>query len=193
MKTDNKTPIIIISGSMGSGKGTVQYALAKELNLNWISTVATRAPRPDDDVLNHYQFVTNEVFDRYLSRGDFFESVDLGLHRYGTLKRDIDHALSQQKPSVIELDVRGGIAFDQHYANVLLIFIQSSAKEREARIKTREMDPKIVKQRMIEANKEEAVAKRRYDYTITNVADHVDDTIESVKDLIIAHYPDTCR
>lgn len=189
MKVHNEAPLIVISGAVGSGKGTILYALTNELELNWIPTATTRPPRSDDGDLSRRHFLTDEIFDRHLARGDFFESVHRASARYGTLKRDLDHAVAQNKPMVIEVGVEGGIALMDHYVNTLTIFICSDDKEREARIRKRHMDPRVAKDRLAEAKKEEAIARRRYDYIVMNMNEHPEDAVESVKELILKHYP----
>ena len=64
-------PLIIISGSIGSGKGTIVHALANELGLTWIPTHTTRTVRNDDHVLSRRIFETEATFMRHIAPDEF--------------------------------------------------------------------------------------------------------------------------
>lgn len=183
-------PIIVISGAIGSGKGTVVHALAKELDVAWIPTHTTRPVRPDDHLLSNRIFDTEATFMRHLARGEFFESVQKAGYRYGLLKHDIEKVLNSGKPGIIEVDVEGGMRLAKHYKDVLLIFILAHEDHRRNRIPHRSTDNKVVEARMREGREEEKVAREHYDYLIENPEDSPHEIIEVIKEKIREHYPE---
>lgn len=182
-------PIIVISGAIGSGKGTLLHALVHEMNLNWVPTHTTRVMRRDDPSLSRRIFDTEATFLRHLARGELIESVEKGGNRYGLLRADLDHELKANHPSVIELTVEGGRAVAKEYPNTLLIFLFTNEKLRYERIRHRTQNKDEVDLRMKEAYEEEKIARKEYDYLIENVEHHPEQAIETVKKIILERFP----
>jgi guanylate kinase len=184
MSTDNHPPIIIISGAIGSGKGTILHALVRELPLTWAPTHTTRPVRRDDTALSHRIFDTDTNFVRSMSRGEFIESVEIAGHRYGVLRSDLEKELRLNHPVVLEVSVDGGLEIKRHYPNTLLLFLLSPQKERSSRIVDRKQDSQEIAKRMKDATQEEKIAKAHYDYLIENIEGHPEEAIEAIKDII---------
>ncbi len=183
-------PVIIISGGMGSGKGTVVHALEKELGLTWIKTHTTRPMRHDDAVISHRVFDTEVNFLRHLDRGEVLVPTKLAGHYYGLFKEDLDHELRQNKPIILEITVDGGVELAKLYPHSILIFITADPKDVLKRIAHRHMEKTEIKERLALTQKEEKLAKKHYDYLIENVQGAPGATIESIKELIVEKFPE---
>lgn len=183
-------PLVIISGAIGSGKGTIVHALAHELDLAWIPTHTTRAMRNDDNALSKRVFDTEATFMRHVARNEFIEMVKIADHYYGLLRPDLEQAFAHKRPAIVELNVDGAIKVSKLYPNSILIFIQADQKSRTERISHRNMDKDEIKKRMSDSAKEEAIAHKEYDFLIENREDHPEVAIDAVKEIIIKHFPE---
>ena len=186
----NKTPIVVISGAIGSGKGTVIHALTHELSFVWVPTHTTRIMRRDDPALSRRIFDTESTFLRYQSRGEFIETVEKGGHRYGLLRADIDKEVKSGRPIIIELTVEGGLAVAREFSHVFLIFLFTNENIRRERIAHRSQNKHEVELRMQEAKQEERIAKRKYHYLIENIEHHPEEAIDTVKNIVLKRFPE---
>ncbi len=182
-------PIVVISGPIGSGKGTIIHALVHELDLHWVPTHTTRAMRRDDDALSHRVFDTETNFARHLARGEFIESVEKGGHHYGLLRADLEKELHMNHPVIIDIDVAGGMKVAQEFPETFLIFIMTDEKVRRSRVLHRGMDSQELERRMKEAAHEEKLAHQNYHYLVENIEDHPEEAIDTIKRLIIERFP----
>jgi guanylate kinase len=180
--------VIIISGAIGSGKGTVVHALVHELGFTWVPTHTTRPMRRDDPALSQRVFDTETTFLRHLARGEFIESVEKGGNRYGLLRHDLERELRAGKPVIIEMGAEGGIKVNQSYPNVMLIFLLTDEKVRRQRITARSMNNAEAEKRMKEAVAEEKLAREHYDYLIENIEGHPEEAIEAVKNIVLEQF-----
>lgn len=93
---------------MGSGKGTLVRRLRETFpELEVTVSCTTRAPRPGEVDGREYHFLTPEQFTAYVEAGNFLEWATFGLHRYGTLKREIIPRLEAGKVVIAEIEVQG--------------------------------------------------------------------------------------
>lgn len=183
-------PIIVISGSIGSGKGTVIHALVNELPLTWVPTHTTRTMRKDDSLLSNRIFDTEATFERYIERDAFIEHTEVANNSFGLLKDDLEQIVKARHGAILELSVSGGVALNKIYPQALLIFITAPEASRRERIAHRHMDPSEQKQRMAESDDEEKQAHEHYDYIVEN-PDHLPHlAIHDVRDLILDHFPE---
>lgn len=183
-------PIIIISGAMGSGKGTIIHALVHELRLTWVPTHTTRPMRADDSVISHRVFDTEVNFLRHLDRGEILVPAKVAGNYYGLLKSDLDNELRHHRPLIIELTPDGGAELARHYPNCLLFFVHTSKESMLARTEHRQMDDDERQQRLRDTAGELALAKKHFDYLIENVEGHPEEAIETIKDLICERFPE---
>ncbi len=176
--------VVVVSGPVGSGKGTIVHALAHELGLTWVPTHTTRPRRPDDSVLSRRIFSTEANFERHRARREFLEWIKLAGHYYGLLQSDLDGALNRSRPVIVELTVEGGLKVAKRYPNSLLLYLTSDERERRQRIAQRHMSDGEVARRMKTARRDERIARQSYDYVIENVQDYPDAAICAVKSII---------
>lgn len=182
-------PLIIISGSIGSGKGTIVHALVHELDLAWIPTHTTRPMRNDDNVLSRRIFDTETNFMRHVARHEFVNMEQIAGHYYGLLREDLEKVFHQGRPAIVEMSVNGGIQLTKHYPHSILLFIQADEASRRERIKKRHMERSELETRMKASHKEEVEAKKAYDFLVENREDHPEAAIDAAKELVLQAFP----
>jgi guanylate kinase len=182
-------PIIVISGAVGSGKGTLIHALVNELPLTWVPTHTTRTVRRDDTLLSRRIFDTDATFQRLIDRHAFLEYTQIGDHSYGLVKDDLDMVIKAGKAAIMELSVDGGVAVQKTYPNALLIFLNAQESSRRERISHRHMPAEEMRLRLAESAAETKKAHDTYDYLVDNPEGSPHEAIEAVKELILEHFP----
>ncbi len=187
---EEHAPIIVISGAMGSGKGTVIHALACELDLTWVPTHTTRTMRHDDAVISHRVFDTEVNFLRALDRGEMLIPAKVAGHYYGLLKSDLDKELRHHRPVIIEVTVDGGVELAKDYPHTLLVFLYGNKETVLQRIAHRHMAKEEQSARLKDMDTEQALAKKHYDFLIENVDGRPDIAIQAVKDIILDKFPE---
>jgi len=99
------TPVLVITGPSGVGKGTLIQRLLDEAPRAELSVSATtRAPRDGEVNGRDYHFLAASEFEQRVRRGEFVEHAEYAGNRYGTLRSEL------QRPAqliVLEIDLQG--------------------------------------------------------------------------------------
>ena len=103
---------------------------------------------------------------------------------YGTLRREVDRALNDQKCMVFDVDVNGGLSIKKLYkTKAVLLFIEPpNLRVLEERLRNRKTeDEKTFQKRMARAASELEIGKQ-FDYRIVNdsLARAIDDVDEII-------------
>ena len=100
--------LLVISGSSGTGKGTVCNSLRKRRpDLEYSISATTRSPRAGETDGVEYFFLTREEFKRKIDAGDFLEYADNYGNFYGTPRDKVLEQLNRGKTILLEIDVQG--------------------------------------------------------------------------------------
>lgn len=99
------TPVLVITGPSGVGKGTLIHRLLDEFAGAELSVSATTRPPRDGEVNGRdYHFLAAPEFEQRVRRGEFVEHAEYAGNRYGTLRSEL------QRPArliVLEIDIQG--------------------------------------------------------------------------------------
>jgi guanylate kinase len=99
------TPVLVITGPSGVGKGTLIRRLLGEFPGAELSVSATtREPRDGEVNGRDYHFLSGAEFEQRVQRGEFVEHAEYAGNRYGTLRSEL------QRPArliVLEIDLQG--------------------------------------------------------------------------------------
>jgi guanylate kinase len=183
---NHKGKLFIISGPSGVGKDTVIKGIIKIYpNFALIKSYTTRPKRLSNEVGNRI-FVSVEKFKEMIKNNEFIEWAKVHNWYYGRSKEDVINALSNGKNIIIDVDVQGAITYKKYIPNLKSIFIKYENVSNFTRrlISNR---PEItqeelsVRKRSLES---EMKYEKQYDYSIINLENQQQKTIETVAKII---------
>src|SRR5574344_1451364 len=101
--------LIIISGPSGVGKGTIRRLVMKDKSLNLVYSVSmtTRQRRNKEIEGRDYFFVSDDVFDKNIEKGNLLEWAEFVGNRYGTPKDRVEELRNEGKNVILEIEVNG--------------------------------------------------------------------------------------
>jgi guanylate kinase len=135
-----KTPVLVITGTSGAGKGTlVQELLRRVPDVALAVSATTRERRPGELDGIHYWFISEEDFDRRLADDDFLEYYAFPWgQRSGTLWSELDRIRDAGKAPLLELEPNGALAVKGRVPDAILVFIRApDFAELERRLRER--------------------------------------------------------
>ena len=176
----SKGKLFVISGASGVGKSTVlQRVMEARRDLAFSVSATTREPRKGEVDGVHYYFITRQMFEDMIARGEFLEYDEHYEVLYGTPARQI---LEKQEHGHVILDVEPNGAFNVRKLrpDATLIFIMPPDRdELERRLRSRgDTSEDQIGIRMARANWEMDQSEK-YDYIVVN------DQVEACADKIL--------
>ncbi len=137
--TADGTPVFVITGPSGAGKGTLIKALIARLpELEVAVSATTRLQRRGEVDGREYWFLTDAEFVRRVQRGDFLEHVTyVSGKRYGTLRSEVDRIAAGGHVPVLELETEGALTVKEQVPRAVTIFITAPIPELERRLRER--------------------------------------------------------
>jgi guanylate kinase len=161
------TPILVITGPSGVGKGTLIKELLERLpDLQLAVSATTREPREGEMNGRDYHFLSPEDFHRRVAAGEFVEHADYAGNRYGTLRSELSRPA---RCIVLEIDVQGARQVRETLPEAVRIFIEPPSFEDLARrLARRGADSREQIDRRLEAAREELDARDDFDHRIVN-------------------------
>ena len=180
--------LIVISAPSGSGKTTIAKEILNRNSVLKFSVSATTRPKRVGEVDGRdYFFLTQGDFKRRLEAGDFVEWEELYDDFYGTLKSEVDCALSGGQSLLFDVDVKGGLSIKKQYPEALLIFIRPPSLEvLRARLMNRKTESPATLQRRMDRVAMEMELGKKFDHEVVN--DDLDRAIGEVQSLIERHF-----
>ncbi|HLM08847.1 MAG TPA: guanylate kinase [Thermoleophilaceae bacterium] len=161
------TPILVITGPSGVGKGTlIKALLERQPGLQLSVSATTRPPRPDELNGVDYHFLSRPDFDRRVAAGEFVEHAVYAGHSYGTLRSEL------QRPAdgiVLEIDVQGARQVRETLPDATLVFIEPPSFDAlRERLAGRGSDSAEQVERRLGAAREEVAAAGEFDHRVVN-------------------------
>ena len=166
------SPIIVVAGPSGVGKGTVIAWVREHMPEVWLSVSATtRAPRPGEVDGVNYHFLSREAFDAMVDDGGFLEWAEYAGNRYGTPIAPVLEQQASGHPVLLEIELQGARQVRERLPQATLVFIAPpSWDELVRRLTGRGTESaELVAQRLATA-REEMAAESEFDVTIVNDA-----------------------
>jgi guanylate kinase len=116
--------LFVVSSPSGGGKGTlIQRVLKQVPNLSYSVSFTTRPPRNGELNGREYFFVTTEMFESMVARGDFLEWAHVHGKLYGTARQQVVREVSEGRDIILEVDVQGAASVRSLMADSVSIFI----------------------------------------------------------------------
>jgi len=178
----------VIAGPSGAGKSSVISALlARDPRLCFSVSVTTRPPRPDEVHGRDYYFISEEEFDRLLSRGALLEWTVYQGHRYGTPRSEVVDRLKNGLDVVLNVEVNGARAIRQAnlgFPVVLIFLVPPSWEELVRRVRGRGTEDEAALSERLRIAKEELKRIPEFDYLVIN--DELEKAVARVEAIIQA-------
>lgn len=162
--------MFIISGPSGSGKTTlVEHLLQTVPDLFFSVSCTTRAPRAGEREGREYRFLSREMFEAMVLRGEFLEYASVFGDLYGTHRSALENAERQGKDLVLDIDVNGARQLKANLPQaVAVLVLPPSRDELERRLRARGLDSPDIIQRRLQRAREEIENYHTYDYVVVN-------------------------
>src|SRR5271168_450967 len=179
--------VLIVSGPSGSGKSTLVQRILELPGTMPSVSCTTRSRRATEASGKCYDFVTEEVFDAMVARGEFLEYARVfGKHSYGNPKKWLEESRRSGLDLVLEIDVQGAAQVKQKLPESVAIFIlPPSRQELERRLRSRGQDAdEEIARRLSKAHDEIVASEKFYDFCVVN--DDVDRAGKEAQAIVMA-------
>jgi guanylate kinase len=133
-------PVIVVTGTSGAGKGTLERILLESFpELELAVSATTRERRPNEVEGRHYWFISDEEFDRRLEEKGFLEYVTFPWgQRSGTLRSEIDRIREAGRVPLLDLETDGALYVQKKVPGAVTIFVTAPTfDELERRLRAR--------------------------------------------------------
>jgi guanylate kinase len=163
--------LIVVSAPSGAGKTTIVKAiLAKYPSLLFSVSATTRPIRSGETEGRDYFFLPREEFEQRITAGQLVEWEEIYGSLYGTLKSEVDKALSAGKTMLFDIDVKGAISIKRHYpSDAVLIFVKPPSFEvLRSRLLNRKTEDEATIKRRLDRVPMELETGNQFDYQVVN-------------------------
>ena len=173
--------IIVISAPSGAGKTTLCSELQRRKPHIKFSVSCTTRPKRAHEVDGvNYHFLSEQGFMEKMQNNEFIEFENVHGYFYGTLRKTLEDALTQQEMILFDVDVNGAMAIKSNYSeNTYTIFIlPPSLDDLKKRLIQRGSETEERINKRLERTAQEMEYKDKFDACIIN-----DDLAIAVEDL----------
>lgn len=189
MMPEMQSQVVVIAGPTGCGKDSIiSGVIARYPRCTRLVTATTRAMRPGEEDTKHYYFFTKERFLDEVREGNIIEynyrsALDT---YYGTYKPDLEGKLAEGRVVLAQVQIVGARYLKEHYDATTIFVMPQSREVLEARIRGRDhtLTEAEVHARFDIAEQETKEDAPQYDYRITNEQGRLDETIDSVVEIL---------
>ena len=118
--------LLVISAPSGAGKTTIVKEVMKRFpSFRFSVSATTRERRPGEVNGRDYFFLSKSDFEKKIADGGLVEYEEIFSNYYGTLKSEVDKALSVGGDIVFDVDVNGGLSIKRKYPKAVTIFLKA--------------------------------------------------------------------
>jgi guanylate kinase len=165
------TPVFVVTGTSGAGKGTLERALLGRLpELELAVSATTRERREGEADGREYWFVTDEDFDEKLRNGEFLEHVEFPWgQRSGTLRSEIARIRGAGLIPLLDLEPQGALEVKSSVPGAVTIFVEApSFKENERRLRARATESEGEIEDRLDLAREQLGQADEFDHKVVN-------------------------
>ncbi len=122
--------LLVVSAPSGAGKTTiVKEVLRQYPSFGFSVSATTRKRRAGEVDGKDYFFISRGEFEKRIADGGLVEFEEIYSNYYGTLKSEVEKALSNSKDIVFDVDVNGGLSIKAKFPEAVLIFVKPPSVE----------------------------------------------------------------
>jgi guanylate kinase len=183
--TAGATPVFVITGTSGAGKGTLERALLKRMpELELAVSATTRERRPSEQHGREYWFLSEDEFDRKVEAGEFLEWVQLDWGpRSGTLRTEIDRIRAAGRIPLLDLETEGALHVRDRVPGAVTVFVRPpSFEENERRLRERATEDESEIEKRLAAARAQVEQANEFDYMIVN--DDLDRAVGELEEIV---------
>lgn len=186
-KKPRQGKLVVVCAPSGSGKTTIAREIMRlNPSLTFSVSATTRARRADEVDGRDYFFLTKEVFKQRVAAGEFVEWEEIYGDYYGTLKSEVERALTTGRHLMFDVDVNGGLSIKRKYPQALIIFIKlPSVEALRQRLANRRTEDELTVAKRMERVPMELEKGRQFDYQVVN--DELPRAVDEAQK-IVQHY-----
>jgi len=175
-----------VSAPSGAGKTSLLKALIPTMpNAKVSISHTTRPQRPGEVDGVNYHFVSADVFQGMIERGEFLESALVFDNRYGTSQRWVEDTLATGTDVILEIDWQGAQQVRHLLPETISIFILPPSRAAlEQRLTGRGQDDAAVITRRMAAAVDEMTHYAEADFLVIN--DDFDTALEELRAILLA-------
>ncbi len=165
-----KGRLFVLIGPSGVGKTTLAEKAQQDGLAHRIITCTTREPRPHEVSGQDYFFLSLDEFAMREARDEFVENEWIHGNRYGVLIRELAHALSSGKVSIVSLGYEGAKRVKELWPDQATIvgILPPSLETLLYRLKDRGTGESEIALRLREIDRESPTVKNLADAIIVN-------------------------
>jgi guanylate kinase len=178
-------PVIVITGTSGAGKGTLERPLMQRIpELELAISATTREQRPGEQHGVQYWFVSEQRFRELLDEDAFIEHVDHPWgQRVGTLRSELDRIWAKGKVPMLDLETKGALAIQREVPGAVTIFVKApSFAELERRLRERASESAGEIEKRLEVAREQLTLEDEFDHVIVN--DDLDRAVDELEGVV---------
>jgi guanylate kinase len=179
------SPVIVVTGTSGAGKGSIERILLERMpELELAVSATTRERRPAEVDGRHYWFISNEEFDRRLAEKGFLEYITFPWgQRSGTLRSEIDRIREQGKVPLLDLETDGARYLQEKMPEALTIFVTAPTfEELERRLRDRATESSGEIGERLELARRQLEEAELFDHVIVN--DDLERAADEVEEIV---------
>jgi guanylate kinase len=168
-ETSLHTPVFVVTGPSGAGKGTLISLLVPRFPvLQPAVSATTRLQRPGERDGVQYWFLSDEEFARRVDAGGFLEWVWYVGNRYGTLVSEIHRIREEGGAPLLELETEGALKVKESVSGAVTIFVTAPVEELERRLRERATESSGVIEERIELARRQLEQADEFDHVVEN-------------------------
>ncbi|HEX7254917.1 MAG TPA: guanylate kinase [Gaiellaceae bacterium] len=165
------TPVVVVTGTSGAGKGSIERILLSRMpELELAVSATTREQRPNEVNGKHYWFVSDEEFDRKLEEKGFLEYITFPWgQRSGTLKSEIDRIRAAGRIPLLDLETDGARYVQEKVPEAVTIFVTAPTfEELERRLRARATESAGEIEERLDLARQQLAEAALFDHVIVN-------------------------
>lgn len=164
-------PVIVVTGTSGAGKGTIErILLERHPELELAVSATTRERRHSEVDGKHYWFLSDDEFDQRLAEKGFLEYVTFPWgQRSGTLRSEIDRIRAAGRVPLLDLETDGALYVQKRVPGAVTIFVTAPTfEELERRLRARATESAGEIDERLELARQQLELADEFDHVIVN-------------------------